>query len=134
MSCAAICWWSSRRASRRTSTPCPSASASSRPSASWTERIAGLRTSTLDHPSRNHTPATRRHRHEIVHQQARPARPARPRITSTLSPGLWSRPRRHQPITEAAYFRARRRGFGPGGDLDDWLTAEAAALAIGLPR
>ena len=27
-------------------------------------------------------------------------------------------------IAIAAYFRAERRGFAPGGDLDDWLTAE----------
>jgi Protein of unknown function (DUF2934) len=27
-------------------------------------------------------------------------------------------------IAIAAYFRAERRGFAPGGDLDDWLAAE----------
>lgn len=39
-------------------------------------------------------------------------------------------------IAQAAYFRAERRGFEPGQELDDWLAAEAevdAALAMGLP-
>lgn len=27
-------------------------------------------------------------------------------------------------IAEAAFFRAERRGFVPGGELDDWLQAE----------
>ncbi len=38
-------------------------------------------------------------------------------------------------IAEAAYFRAQRRGFAPGHELEDWLTAEAeidTALAIGV--
>lgn len=33
--------------------------------------------------------------------------------------------RRHELISEAAYFRAEARGFAPGGDIDDWLDAEA---------
>lgn len=28
-------------------------------------------------------------------------------------------------IAEAAYFRAQRRGFAPGGEVEDWLAAEA---------
>ena len=28
-------------------------------------------------------------------------------------------------IAEAAYYRAEKRGFAPGHDLDDWLEAEA---------
>jgi Protein of unknown function (DUF2934) len=28
-------------------------------------------------------------------------------------------------IAEAAYYRAERRGFAPGHELDDWLEAEA---------
>jgi hypothetical protein len=27
-------------------------------------------------------------------------------------------------IAVAAYYRAERRGFAPGGELDDWLEAE----------
>jgi hypothetical protein len=28
-------------------------------------------------------------------------------------------------IAEAAYYRAQRRGFAPGAELQDWLAAEA---------
>lgn len=31
---------------------------------------------------------------------------------------------RHQMIAESAYFRAERRGFDGGRDVDDWLDAE----------
>ena len=31
---------------------------------------------------------------------------------------------RHKWIAEAAYFRAEKRGFEPGKELDDWLVAE----------
>jgi len=31
---------------------------------------------------------------------------------------------RHAMIAQAAYFRAERRGFVHGGELDDWLDAE----------
>lgn len=31
-------------------------------------------------------------------------------------------------IEEAAYFRAEKRGFGPGHELDDWFHAEAQIL------
>jgi hypothetical protein len=33
--------------------------------------------------------------------------------------------RRHALICEAAYYRAERRGFCPGQELDDWLAAES---------
>ena len=32
-------------------------------------------------------------------------------------------------IAEAAYYRAERRGFEPGGETQDWLAAEAEILA-----
>lgn len=31
---------------------------------------------------------------------------------------------RHHMIAAIAYFQAERRGFVPGGELDDWLQAE----------
>ena len=31
---------------------------------------------------------------------------------------------RHRAIAEAAYFRAQRRGFAAGHELDDWIAAE----------
>lgn len=33
--------------------------------------------------------------------------------------------RRQRFIAEAAYHRAAKRGFAPGGELKDWLEAEA---------
>jgi hypothetical protein len=32
---------------------------------------------------------------------------------------------RRRMIAEAAYYRAQRRGFAPGGELEDWVHAEA---------
>ena len=39
-------------------------------------------------------------------------------------------------IAEAAYFIAMHRGFSPGHELEDWLTAEKAVdeRLIGAPR
>lgn len=37
----------------------------------------------------------------------------------------WSGEDRYQMIAEAAYFRAERRGFLSGSELQDWLAAEA---------
>ncbi len=46
---------------------------------------------------------------------------------------------RHRCIAAAAFYRAERRGFCPGGQLEDWLTAErefnqAYGLAEPEPR
>ena len=32
-------------------------------------------------------------------------------------------------IAEAAYYRAEQRGFAPGGEIEDWLHAEAEITA-----
>ncbi len=32
---------------------------------------------------------------------------------------------RDRMIAEAAYFRAERRGFAPGNEMEDWLQAES---------
>ncbi len=37
---------------------------------------------------------------------------------------------KEQRIAEMAYFRAEVRGFEPGGELDDWLAAEAEFEAM----
>lgn len=39
-------------------------------------------------------------------------------------------------IAEAAYFRAMRRGFSPGHEMEDWLTAEneVDARLLDAPR
>jgi hypothetical protein len=43
---------------------------------------------------------------------------------------------RHACIAEAAYFSAMHRGFSPGHELEDWLTAEneVDARLIRAPR
>lgn len=35
----------------------------------------------------------------------------------------------HADIARGAYFRAERRGFVPGHEIEDWLAAEADLLA-----
>jgi Protein of unknown function (DUF2934) len=38
--------------------------------------------------------------------------------------------RRRAMIAEAAYYRAERRDFAPGHELDDWLEAEAELARV----
>jgi hypothetical protein len=37
---------------------------------------------------------------------------------------------RQMMIERAAYFRAERRGFAPGSELEDWFEAEAEVLQL----
>ncbi|HEX5460984.1 MAG TPA: DUF2934 domain-containing protein [Steroidobacteraceae bacterium] len=37
---------------------------------------------------------------------------------------------RHTMIAEAAYYRAEKRHFEPGHELDDWLQAEAEICSL----
>jgi len=38
-------------------------------------------------------------------------------------------------ISEAAYYRAKRRGFAPGHELEDWVQAEAEVTGrLSSPR
>jgi hypothetical protein len=41
-------------------------------------------------------------------------------------------------VSEAAYYRAKQRGFTPGHEMEDWVQAEAEVLrrigADGTPR
>ena len=55
--------------------------------------------------------------------------PAREAGSAPLSPE-----QRRRMITEAAYFRAARRGFSPGDPVRDWLEAEAEIDALLLKR
>lgn len=42
---------------------------------------------------------------------------------------------RERMIARAAYFRAEKRGFAPGHEMQDWLEAEAEVdAALGLRR
>jgi len=40
---------------------------------------------------------------------------------------------RHQLVAQSAYYRAERRGFEPGHELEDWLAAEQDVERL-LPR
>ena len=54
---------------------------------------------------------------------------------SQVAEAILERDVRHQMIAEAAYFRAQRRGFEPGHDLEDWLAAESevdTGLTLGM--
>jgi len=57
------------------------------------------------------------------------ARGARGPIAEAASrraaPGLVEPEKRQLLIAEAAYYLAEKRGFAPGGELQDWLQAEA---------
>ena len=37
-------------------------------------------------------------------------------------------------VAEAAFYRAQKRGFVPGRELDDWLAAEAEISAYFLEQ
>ena len=47
---------------------------------------------------------------------------------SSPRPDLSSEETRRQ-IAEAAYYRAKERGFEPGHELEDWIEAEAEVMA-----
>jgi hypothetical protein len=48
-------------------------------------------------------------------------------MSSNLRPELSSEETRRQ-IAEAAYYRAKERGFEPGHELEDWVEAEAEVM------
>ena len=74
------------------------------------------------------TPSTRQPRRREARRIAPPASddiqmPAKPHPETG---SVFLEPeRRHVLICEAAYYRAERRGFCPGQELDDWLAAES---------
>lgn len=49
-----------------------------------------------------------------------------------LPPAESSEMQRHAMVSEAAYYRAQKRGFEPGRELEDWLAAEAEIKACSL--
>ncbi len=50
----------------------------------------------------------------------KPRAPAGDTVTALLDPQ-----RRRRLIAEAAYYRAELRGFAPGHEVEDWLSAES---------
>jgi hypothetical protein len=59
-----------------------------------------------------------------VTMEAMPPSKARAK-RAAVEPPTVSSDRRRGMIAEAAYLRAERRGFAPGGEEEDWLAAEA---------
>jgi Protein of unknown function (DUF2934) len=57
-----------------------------------------------------------------------------PRVRKTAqkpaAPVVISEDVRRGMIAEAAYLRAERRGFAPGGEREDWMAAEAEVDAL----
>ena len=56
----------------------------------------------------------------LQRMRSRRGRERKPSPVRITAPAL-----RHAMIAEAAYYRAERRGFAPGCELEDWLQAEA---------
>lgn len=56
------------------------------------------------------------------------AAPRKPVTESSVQTGL-SPEEARQLIAEAAYFRAKQRGFEPGHELEDWVQAESEVLS-----
>lgn len=50
----------------------------------------------------------------------------------SLSTTVLSPQQRHKMIAEAAYYLAEHRGFTPGYETEDWLTAESTIDAISV--
>jgi hypothetical protein len=50
-------------------------------------------------------------------------------ITSTEAAAVPSEAELLELISQAAYYRAEKRGFSPGLEADDWLQAEADVMA-----
>ena len=62
------------------------------------------------------------------------AKSTTPRVRKTApkpaAPVAISEDVRRGMIAEAAYLRAERRGFAPGGEKEDWMAAEAEVDAL----
>ncbi|HTY92353.1 MAG TPA: DUF2934 domain-containing protein [Steroidobacteraceae bacterium] len=58
-------------------------------------------------------------------------RTAKPRKRrATVKPPVVTADERRGMIAYSAYLRAERRGFGPGGEAEDWLAAEKEVDAL----
>lgn len=65
---------------------------------------------------------------------ARPAAPVAAPIAAAAPRNAVSAAERQRMVAEAAYYRATRRGFGPGDPVRDWVEAEAEIDAKLLER
>lgn len=78
--------------------------------------------------SHSQTVTPKRAQHRSLSQTAGTALKSSPALDGDASasvPTSIDRTKRHMLIAEAAYHRAAKRGFAAGGELKDWLEAEA---------
>lgn len=54
-----------------------------------------------------------------------PRRPAAKPVPGPGARGEMPKEELRKRISEAAYYRAKQRGFAPGHELEDWISAEA---------
>jgi hypothetical protein len=74
----------------------------------------------------------------VANEVSATARPAKPATKPTTTKAATATPARTQVsedtrrgmIAEAAYLRAERRGFAPGGEHEDWMAAEREVDAL----
>jgi hypothetical protein len=67
----------------------------------------------------------------------RPAPKTTPPLRADVGAAMIDPDRRRALIAELAYYRAERRGFEPGHENEDWLSAEAevdTALTMGVVK
>ena len=58
-------------------------------------------------------------------RRAAPRKPAPAAAPSSAPRGAPSNEEIYRLIAETAYFKAKARGFQPGGEVQDWIEAEA---------
>jgi hypothetical protein len=63
-------------------------------------------------------------------EKAAPRRRAAAQTPAAAAHVTVSEEARRAMIEQAAYLRAERRGFAPGGEAEDWLAAEAEVDAL----
>jgi hypothetical protein len=86
--------------------------------------MANRRTTGSVRPSESPPPAEK----AVPRRRAAPEKPA---AASGASTGIAvSEDARRAMIAQAAYLRAERREFAPGGQVEDWLAAEAEVDAL----
>lgn len=68
-------------------------------------------------------------------RSSRPTSKSMRPLRADVTPAVIDPERRRALIAEIAYYRAERRGFEPGHENEDWLSAEAevdTALTLGV--
>lgn len=85
--------------------------------------------------NRRTTPSARSSESPQPAPKGAPSRRTPPTVSSSPASGASARgtvseATRRAMIEQAAYLRAERRGFAPGGEVEDWMAAEAEVDAL----